>query len=42
MFDLSPLEKPQATVHAVRYARIEQGGFNHSALGIAAVEDGNF
>ena len=42
MLDFSALEKPQAAVHPVRHAGIEQRGFHHPALRIAAVQQRNF
>ena len=41
MLDFGALKKAQSAIHPVRHARIEQGGFNHPALGIAAVQDGD-
>ena len=38
VLDLGPLEKPQAAVHAVGNAGVEQGGLHHPALRIAAVK----
>ena len=42
MLDFSALEKPQAAVHPVRHTGIEQRGFHHPALRIAAVQQRNF
>ena len=38
MLDFCALEKAQAPVHTVGQAGIEQRGFNHPALGVAAVQ----
>ena len=42
VFDLGAFKKAQAAVHAVRDAGVEQRGFHHPALGVAAVEHGDF
>ena len=42
VLDFSAFEKAQTPIHPVRHARIEQGGFNHPALGIAAVQHSDF
>ena len=42
VLDFSALKKAQAAIHTVGNAGIEQAGFNHPALRIAAVEHGNF
>ncbi|EWS63306.1 hypothetical protein Y695_03462 [Hydrogenophaga sp. T4] len=41
MLDFSALEEAQAAVHAVRHAGVEQRGFHHAALRVAAVEHGH-
>ena len=42
VFDLGAFKKAQAAVHAVRDAGVEQRGFHHPTLGVAAVKHGNF
>ena len=42
MLDLGAFEEAQTTVHAVRHARVEQGGLDHPALRVAAVEHRHF
>jgi hypothetical protein len=39
MLDLGALEEAQPPVHAIRHGGIEQRGFHHAALGVAAIED---
>ena len=41
MLDFGTLEKAQPAIYPVRYACIEQGGFDHAALGVAAVQNGH-
>ena len=41
MLDFSAFKKAQTTIHTVGHGGIEQGGFNHPALGIAAVQHGH-
>ena len=41
VFDFSALEKAQTAIHAVRHGCVEQRGFNHPALCVAAVENGD-
>ena len=42
MLDFGTLEKPQTPINPVRYGRIEERGFDHPALCIAAVEHRHF
>ena len=42
VFDLGPLEKAQTAINLVGHGGIEQGGFNHPALGVGAVQDSHF
>ena len=42
VFDFGALKKAQAAVHAVSDAGVEERGFHHPALGVAAVEHGDF
>ena len=42
MFDFGAFKKAQAAVHAVGDASVEQRGFHHPALGVAAVEHRDF
>ena len=42
VLDFGALEKAQAAIHAVRNAGVEKRGFHHPALGVAAVEQGDF
>ena len=42
MLDFGALKKAQTAVHAVGHASIEQRGFHHPALGIAAVKQCDF
>ncbi len=41
MLDFGALEKAQPAIDAVRHASVEQRGFHHPALRIAAVEQRN-
>src|SRR3990167_6981167 len=41
MLDLGALKKAQAAVHAVGHGGVEQRGFDHAALRVAAVEHGD-
>ncbi len=41
VLDFGPLKKAQPAVHPVGHAGVEQGGFNDSALGVAAVQHGH-
>ena len=42
VFDFGAFEKPQTAIHAVRHGGVEQSGFNHTALRVAAVKNGDF
>ena len=42
VLDFSALEKAQAPIDAVRHSGVEQRRFNHPALRVAAVQDGDF
>ena len=42
VLDLGAFEETQAAVHPVWHARVEERGFNHPALGIAAVQHRDF
>jgi len=42
MLDFGPFKKPQAAIHAVGHGGVEQRGFNHPALRVAAVQHGHF
>ncbi len=42
VFDFGALEKAQAAVYAVGYGGVKELAFNHAALCVAAVEDGDF
>ena len=42
MLDFRAFKKAQAAIHAVGDAGVEQAAFQHAALGVAAVEQGDF
>ena len=42
MLDFGAFKKAQAAIHAVGDAGVEQAAFQHAALGVAAVEQGDF
>ena len=42
MLDFGALEKAQTAIHLVRHTGVEQRGFNHPALRVAAVQHGDF
>ena len=42
MLDFSAFKKAQTAIHTVGQTGVEQRGFNHPALGVGAVQNGNF
>ncbi len=42
MFDFCAFKKAQATIHAIGHACVEQGGFDHTALRVAAIQHCDF
>ena len=42
MLDLGTFKKPQPAIHPVRQTGIEQCGFHHPTLSVAAVQQRNF